>query len=87
MSYWRLKKSSLALAVVLILFIGLAAGQTSRQSSFYQQIQHAVIQLQHVETSVDLKKQKNKIEIYNVTAFFVQYGNSVYIVTDGHVAR
>jgi hypothetical protein len=54
-----------------------AKGQVSKPETFYTDLQHAIIQLQHIDGNT----------LYTATGFFVMKGDALYVVTAGHVAR
>src|SRR5271157_5718443 len=52
-------------------------GQVIKPESFYMSMQHAIFQLQYVDGKL----------LHTATAFFVKKGDTLYVVSAGHVAR
>lgn len=52
-------------------------GQVAKPDTFYASAQHTIIQLQHLDGHT----------LHTATGFFVKRGDTLYVITAGHVAR
>src|SRR5579872_291528 len=62
----------------ILLLSGFAVeGQVAKPETFYASAQHVIIQLQYLDGHT----------LHTATGFFVKKGDTLYVVTAGHVAR